>query len=328
MPESANRFARRFAMIATAGALLHGAPAWAVTSRAWVAYFGTDSAACGSLAAPCRSLQQALTNVAAGGDVSLLTPIDSNSVLVIGKAVNITNDGAGEAGFSGQVSIDVEAGAGDVISLRGLVMDGQGFAGQAGLVIRSASAVHVQNCVIRNSESQPSGFGIFLAPSGNTRLFVSDTIIYNNGSGAGTGGILIRPGNAGSANVLLDRVHLENNVLGLWVNGLDSSGNGAHVVVRDSVVSGNAADGILATSAPGKAPAFIVVERTSAADNGGTGIKADGPQATILLNDNTITRNGTGISAVNGGQLISYGNNRNNNNVGPEGAPTGLLSLM
>jgi len=26
--------------------------------------------------------------------------------------------------------------------------------------------------------------------------------------------------------------------------------------------------------------------------------------------------------------LISYGNNKNNNNIGPEGAPTGLYSQM
>jgi len=51
-------------------------------------------------------------------------------------------------------------------------------------------------------------------------------------------------------------------------------------------------------------------------------------RATILLNDNTITRNGTGISATNSGQLISYGNNKNNDNLGPEGAPTGLFGPM
>ena len=55
---------------------------------------------------------------------------------------------------------------------------------------------------------------------------------------------------------------------------------------------------------------------------------ANGPRATILLNDNSIKRNGTGISAVNSGQLISYGNNSNNNNLGAEGAPTGFFNPM
>ena len=48
----------------------------------------------------------------------------------------------------------------------------------------------------------------------------------------------------------------------------------------------------------------------------------------MLLKENTIARNGMGINATNGGQLISYGNNTNNNNIGPEGAPTGFLSQM
>ena len=39
-------------------------------------------------------------------------------------------------------------------------------------------------------------------------------------------------------------------------------------------------------------------------------------------------RNGTGISAVNGGQLISYGNNKVNNSLGPDGTPTGNYSPL
>jgi len=31
---------------------------------------------------------------------------------------------------------------------------------------------------------------------------------------------------------------------------------------------------------------------------------------------------------INSGQLISYGNNKNNTNIGAEGAPTGLFSQM
>ena len=56
--------------------------------------------------------------------------------------------------------------------------------------------------------------------------------------------------------------------------------------------------------------------------NAGSGIDVDGPHAVVFLRDSLITRNGTGVSAVNGGQLISYGNNVNNNNVGAEGSAT------
>ena len=122
-------------------------------------------------------------------------------------------------------------------------------------------------------------------------------------------------------------MHLENNVDGLLIDGILTSGAGSHVVVRDSVMSGNTI-GIHAFTRPGMSPAFAVVEHSSMVNNGQSGILADGAGATVLLNDNTITRNGAGISAVNSGQLISYGSNKNNNNLGPEGAPTGFLSQM
>src|SRR5262249_33674932 len=131
---------------------------------------------------------------------------------------------------------------------------------------------------------------------------------------------------AGGAKVVLNRVNLENNVVGLRVDATPWAQDGAYVVLRDSVVSGNYSDGIQAISAPGAAPAFIAVEHSSIVNNAGTGIRADGPRATMLLNDNTVARNGVGISAVNSGQLISYGNNKVNNNLGPDGTPTGNYS--
>ena len=63
-------------------------------------------------------------------------------------------------------------------------------------------------------------------------------------------------------------------------------------------------------------------------NNAGNGLVANGGHAIMVLNDDTIWGNGTGMSAINGGQLISFGNNRNFNNIGPEGAPTGFFSRM
>jgi len=63
-------------------------------------------------------------------------------------------------------------------------------------------------------------------------------------------------------------------------------------------------------------------------NNAGTGIRADGPGATMLLNNTFVTRNAAGIATANSGQLISYGNNKVNNNIGPDGAPTGSYSPL
>jgi hypothetical protein len=307
-------------------ALQQATPARAMNFKSWVSNTGSDANSC-ILAQPCATFGHAIAATFAGGEVGVLTPGDYGS-MIINKSINITNDGSGEAGMQVilQPAISISAGASDVVSLRGLVIDGLGAAnsGQTGIEISSASAVHIQNCVIRNFEVNGTGFGITLITGSSTQLFVSDTIIFNNGSVANTGGILINPG--GSAKVVLDRVHLENNVFGIMASGSASTGSGIHLVVRDSVISGNAANGIHAVTKAGHAPAFVFVERSSLVNNAGTGILVDGPGALVLVSDSTITRNGSGVSTVNGGHLFSYANNRNNNNLGAEGTATGTLA--
>jgi len=332
MTKSASRSVRSLIALGALLMLVPGIPvgAAAAPTKTWVAFYGADSPSCGAATAPCATFQQAHDNVAAGGEVGVLTPGDYGLVQIT-KPASITDDGTGQAGIQapgGNWAVNIGVGSGAAVSVRGLVIDGV-VSGAVGIRMVGSQTVHIQNCVIKNFEGI-AAYGIIFDAFGAvpTQVFVSDTIIFNNGSTADSGGILVINGASAGGNVVLDRVHLENNVIGLKVDGSANIGNGMHVVVRDSVVAGNAGDGIRAVSVPGAAPAFVLVERTSAVNNGGIGIHADGPRATILLKDNTITRNGTGIGATNGGQLISYGNNTNNNNIGPEGAPTGFFSPM
>src|SRR5262249_41942373 len=222
--------------------LLPALPARAsLLTKAWVSNTGTDSLICGAITLPCATFQRAHDNVFAGGEIGVLTPGDYGQLAII-KSVNITNDGTGEASvLSGGIGISIGASAGDIIILRGLVIDGQ-VGGSIGISIGGSSAGTHPDW--RSKEFEASGLwpgvGIQMNLGTNTQLFVSDSIIFNNGANAGSGGILIQPtGGGGNANVVLDRVHLENNVIGLIVDGAGGTGNGAHVVVRDSVVSGN-----------------------------------------------------------------------------------------
>ena len=292
--------------------------------KVWVAGTGSDLNPC-TLAQPCRTFQHAHDTLAPGGEISVLTPGDYGP-LSISMAVSVTNDGAGEAGvYAGPPSeiaaIYISANRGDVIGLRGLIIDGQGV-GLEGIAIFGVSAVHIQNSVVRNFSAGGfcCSFGIAFTVQTSTQLFVSDTAFYNNGEG-----ILIASQLAdSSANVVLDRVHLDNNVVGLFVNN-QATVNTLQVVLRDSIVSGNDGDGIHVQSVAGR-PALLVVEHTAVVNNAGTGLVSDGPHAIILLGGNSIKRNGTGINAINGGQLISYGNNRNNNNFGAEGVATSTFT--
>jgi hypothetical protein len=319
-----NRFALFATAVATMFALLHGTPAQALNAKSWVSRAGSDSNPC-TLAMPCATLQHAHDATASGGEISILDPGDYAG-LFISQAISISHDRAGEAtiGSVGSVGIIISAGVGNVVSLRGLVFDGMGSSGPAGIDFNLASALHIQNCVFRNYESAVVGYGIRLFPAAHTsQLFVSDTIIFNNGSAAGSGGILIAPEGTASVNAVLDRVRLENNVEGLSIDTRSATGGaGVHVIVRDSVMSGNAANGIHVHTTAGKPPAFAFVERSSIVDNVGAGILADGPGATVVVGSSTISRNAAGVSTMNSGQLISYGDNQNNNNIGAEGSAT------
>ena len=323
-------FEPRVLAVAAATVMLQIAPAGAAT-RVWVANAGVDSATCGAIATPCRTFQQAHDNVASGGTISLLNPGDYGAV-VIGKSVHITNDGVGEAGIQapGATAININAGAGMVVSLRGLVIDGAG-SGRFGIGLTSnigvgGVALHVQNCVIRNFQgSGPGfpGFGIGLFPSGNAQVFVSNTLVYNNGSIGTSGGVVIDPVNSGSVTAVLNRVVIENNLVGLRATGLAS-----HVSLLDSTIVGNAGDGILVAISAGAPGAVVFVDGTTIVNNAGAGLHADGAHAVIVLGDSDVTDNGTGVSATNGGQVITYGDNENNLNVGAEGAATGMFSVF
>jgi len=311
-------------LAAALAAALPAAPAHAAPTKVWVAKGGADNASCGAVTAPCRTFQQAHDNIAAGGEIGVLTPGDYGPMNIF-KSVGITNDGTGEAGFlmsGSSTGISIFGSPGMVVGLRGLVMDGGGLH-QVGIGIGSANggAVHIERCVVRNFAD-----GITFGTSGHGRLFVSDTAVHGNGSDIVTAGIIVSANVPNAvADVVLNRVRLENNGNGLWIDlGSDAAGAAVHVLVRDSVVSGNAASGIVASGNGPTALAFV--RSSSVVSNGAAGLFADGPGITIVASQVTVARNATGLSASNGGQVLSYANNEIDNNVGADGAPAGFFS--
>ena len=325
------RSAFSFVVLGAALVLLHGTGAHATNIKSWVSNTGSDANPC-TFAQPCATLAHTVKQTSPGGEIGILTPgeYSDGGTLVIDRSLGITNDGVGEASVttSGADNTDFLAGPGDIASLRGLTLDGRQL-GNLGLGYISGAALHVQNCVIRNFANAGSGDGLLMrATDRNLHLFVSDTAIYNNGGHSGNGAILIElQAGGGGAEVVLDRVRLQDNIEGLFIDSRNGTGPGVHVIVRDSVMSGNLANGIRALTVAGHAPAFAVVERSAMVSNRQNGILADGPGATLLLNDSSVVRNNAGITTVNSGQLFSYGNNRINNNLGPDGAPTAVLAL-
>jgi len=295
--------------------LLHAMPAQAQATRTWVSGVGDDANPC-SRTAPCKTFAGAISKTAANGEINA---IDAGAfgTVTITKSITINTEGL-ESGVlgTGVTGITVNAGANDVVVLRGLDIDGsQGAAGSPGLNgIRflAGGALHVQKCLIRNFKAaSPNGFGINFAPTGTSFLFVTDTFISNNGTPAAGAGIGIQPTGAGSATVTLNRVQVDGN----FSNGIiltSASGTAARAVVKNTVVSGGSVNGISVVASVGGA-ASTFVDGSTIVGNIGTGIRGDGAIG-ILVSDSTITLNGIGISTVNGASIFSYHTNRMDNN--------------
>jgi len=100
-------------------------PAPAQRARVFVASYGDDSNPC-TFGSPCKTFQNAVYVVAAGGEV---TAIDSAGFqpVTINKAVTITSPPGVKAGITpspGGNAITIAAGPNDVVSLRGLTLEG------------------------------------------------------------------------------------------------------------------------------------------------------------------------------------------------------------
>jgi hypothetical protein len=160
--------------------------------------------------------------------------------------------------------------------------------------------------------------GINFTSSGTSNLFVSDTLVANNGSY----GILISPSGSGTVNSALNHVTASQNGLASSGVGIFAYGSGStgplNVTIADSVAARNYYGVAAAASA--------VMVRNSTLSNNVTGIRAD-QAATVRVGQSTVTGNTTGWLSTNGGVLSSYGNNNVSGN-GTDGVPTSTLALQ
>jgi len=292
--------------------------AGAQASRTWVSGLGDDTAAC-TRTAPCKTFTGALVKTAAGGEINVLDSAGFGTI-TINKSITIAAEGV-EASVlaSGVNGIVIDAAATDIVTLRGLDIEGLGT-GLDGISVLNAGVVHIENCRIENFRGS-QGSGIDIQPTSatatTTKIFIKDTIVRNNGQGTG-GGIFIRPGTNVTVKASLDNVQSESNIFGIKVQDFST------VSIRNSTFAGNAFSGITAVSVAGGAIALIV-DHTASVNNGTTGIISQGPTATVRISNVTISGNTTGLSPLTSGQIISFGTNNNGGNVA-DGAPTSVTT--
>ncbi len=289
-----------------------GGYANAQATRTWVSGVGDDANPC-SRTAPCKTFAGAISKTAAGGVIDALDPGGFGGVTIT-KAITLESDGTvASVLVAGTNGIVINAGAGDMVTLRGIKVTGTGsgldgirFIGGAGLIVERAEIERFANN------------GINFAPTTPATLTVRDTLIRSTGTSSG-GGITIQPSGAGSANAMLERVQLVSNGYGLQVQGP------ASVNVRNSVASINSSNGFAVIG--GASAAQLMLDNVISSENSAAGILAQGTAAIIRLSGSTLSGNTQGIQTTTGGQVISFGNNRNSGNIS-NGAPTSVAGLQ
>ncbi|HYM00341.1 MAG TPA: right-handed parallel beta-helix repeat-containing protein, partial [Blastocatellia bacterium] len=182
----------------------------------YVSTCGDDGNVC-SATAPCRTLQAAINAVAPGGAVFVANGGNyGTSTLTINKSVTVESSGGATALLtigSGD-GIDINAGTGGVVGLRGLAVTYQGApaGGYQGIFLNGGSNLTVEDCVINGFP----GNGILLNSAG--QALVRNTSVRNN----------LGVGIVSYAFASIEKVVLQANAAGIIAR------EGSKVSVRDS----------------------------------------------------------------------------------------------
>jgi hypothetical protein len=289
-------------------------------SRTYVSSSGADSNPC-SRASPCLTFAGAYANTAAGGEIDVLDPGEYGPLTI---TTSLTIDGG-----RGQIAsvlasqtpgITIEAGqSNDVVILRHLRFQGllgndsdPGSAGTIGINILSASRVTLENIDIAGfSGGASSSGGIVIAPGGGTmHVTIQNTSAYNN-----LIGVFSKPTGGAATYVTIEHSYFDNN-LGDGLS-IDSTGGGTtEAAITDTSSSLNGGNGINAVA--GAYQSVVSIKNSVIAQNSAAGVQSSGTNADVYVGTTMLDRNADGATSVlNGGGMMSYGNN---NIVGSAGS--------
>ena len=117
--------------------------------KTWVSSGGSDRGQC-DIGAPCGSIQYALNQTVAGGEVEVRDPGNygpfyiSRSVSVISSTGGATLSDYG----NGNAGISLQPGANDIVTIRGFTINGHNASGTTGIAISSGGTVIIDHCII------------------------------------------------------------------------------------------------------------------------------------------------------------------------------------
>jgi hypothetical protein len=187
--------------------------------------------------------------------------------------------------------------------------------------------LHVEKCLIKNftATSSGNGNGILFAPSAAATLYVSETLVVNNGGASNGGGIIVKPTGAGATKVVVENVQVLNSNSGIVLDASAGTG-GISGGIRHTVVGGGKGTGFVFNSIPGAGTVLAMLDRVASYANAGNGFLSSGSTSTMLLGNSSGSGNTLlGLATSNSGALLSYGDNQIAGNFGGDGSATGPL---
>lgn len=276
-------------------------------NRAWVSGHGTDAPGCGAPITPCRSLQYAHDNVVgAGGEIDILDPAGYGSITIT-KAVSIVNDGVGTAGVISATgdAITINAGANDSVYLRGLNVNGVSRGGHNGVVLNSAGALTIADCVISAFADRGVLLNLNLDPNGVASVSISNTLITSIG---GTGVADTPSAGAGVVSLVMDHVTTTHSVTGVDISP-QTVGQGAAVAMTN-LVGRAVGTGVQVHPVAGNTNVEVVIDASSLSLFG-TAVSASG-SPDVFLSNTMITIGSVGIDnqVEAPGAFQSFGDNQ------------------
>jgi hypothetical protein len=261
---------------------------------------------------PCRNVNYALTQVAAGGEINIIESGDYASASLT-KSVTVQATPGIIASFSTNVGacIAINAAATDVVSLRNLFLNGQGLAAR-GVSGNTAAAIQIDRLTVTRFTAQGIIFN-----NVNSKNSVTNTIVTNCNVGIGVG--LINSG-LNTIKAVIENCQVENCQFGYSLSAQYAL-NQVRVTIRDSAATHCTASGF--NHAGGSGTVTSMLEGILAMNNN-TALLA-GTNTTVFVSNSTIVQNDTGLNTAGGGSILTRRNNTVESNAIP-GAFTGVYS--
>ncbi len=272
----------RLSILSLCLAVIAGASPAIGATRTFVASTGADTGVC-SRAAPCRSFAYAVTQTSPAGELDVLDSAGYGPVTIT-QAISIVAPAGVIASIAAPANVDgitINAGANDLVEIRGLTLEGGG-AGGAGVVFNSGGTLLVSDCVIQN--------------------FVGSNTRY-------AAGVLIQPNTSPAQVIVEDTKLIGNYSYGLMVQPVKTVT--LKITVQRVLAAKNGSIGVTVSSTYNSSVAVAMTQVT--ATGNGVGLSAAGQGMTSIFDQVNVLHNFTGLSTGFGthfiGRSVVLGNN-------------------